>query len=87
MASIGLVAMWQTTLVLTLRLIHETTQQHRSLERLKPSCIHTLKVAWQVKLTGVLALEQKFRGTFGVFQTSNGQLSRLSRQAMGIRQV
>ena len=44
MASIGLVEMSLTTLVLILRLIHETTQQHRSLERLKPSCIHTLKV-------------------------------------------
>lgn len=44
MASIGRVATLQTTLVLTLRLIRETTQQHRFLERLKPLCIHTLKV-------------------------------------------
>jgi hypothetical protein len=43
MASIGRVAMLQTTPALILRLIRETTQQHRFLERLKPSCIHTLK--------------------------------------------
>ena len=41
---IGLVETSQTTLVLILRLIRETTQQHRFLERLKPLCIHTLKV-------------------------------------------
>ena len=36
---------------------------------------------------GVLALAPKFRGTFGVFRRSNGQLSRPDRQAMGVRQV
>ena len=44
MASIGRVAMLQTTPALILRLIHETMQRHRFLERLKPLCIHTLKV-------------------------------------------
>jgi hypothetical protein len=44
LASIGRVAMLQTTPALILRLIRETTQQHRFLERLKPLCIHTLKV-------------------------------------------
>ena len=87
MANTGPVAMLQTTPALILRLIRETMQQHRFLERLKPSCIRTLKVVQQVKLISVLALEQKFRGTFGVFQISNGQLSSLDRQAMGIRQV
>ena len=85
--SIGLVATLQTIPALILRLIRETMQRHRFLERLKPSCIHTLKVVWRVQPTSMLALEQKFRGTFGVFQTSNGQLSSLDRQAMGIRQV